>query len=859
MSPAQYAVLWTLYILCVQETETSGVLELQIRSFRNDIGLTANNTCCSGFRQDGLCSSPCRTFFKVCLAHFQSDIGNNPEPKCTFANYTTPVLGKNTMDFTGLSNLPVQSQQNVFTFPVTQFQWPGDFSLIIEAWHDTTQDVPSRKDVQMVLIARLATIRAASSGPEWYNYTETFNNSTKQLVYAYRFVCEKNYYGAKCSDLCRPRDDQFGHYTCSANGSFVCMDGWDGRYCDTAVCLPGCDAANGFCDQPNECKCKLGWQGTYCKECIPYPGCQRGSCERPWQCNCQEGWGGLFCNQDLNFCTHHKPCRNNGICTNTGQGSYTCNCVGSYTGDNCERELDDCKSKPCMNNGVCKDIGNGFQCQCPQGFYGRQCEREAMSCKASPCLYGGTCIEKDETYYCVCPAGLTGRNCEQDINECLSSPCQNDGRCSDQLNGYRCVCQQGFSGSECQINDDDCKYKPCLNNGICIDAVNGYRCQCMAGFVGSLCQDNVNDCEMRPCANGGICTDEINDFSCECKPGFSGKDCSVQVKECKLHPCLNGGTCTDLLGDYSCSCPFGFWGKNCQLSERVVAASNDTLIRNTNTGALPTTDQKITTTNAPIDMLPTPSSSQEKETGLSLTEMLVIVCVGGGIPLIIIIIVVTFFLCRKRSFLNQRHTQDNLENLAREHNYINNMNNKCGDTFSSIPPSASNSSSIKISNEEQQDINKLKAKQFMLSGDCGGSDVAGSTASVMQISKSKQMLDDPMEYPSCSSAVISVGGSKNADIQAYEPPFRRLNVDSLQIDTGTANRGHHPDHSSHVLVKSSGQLRPSGSEQGMKDSPPLKGYSASLASPVTIAPQQQQPPAYLRHLRYDEDYLATEV
>ncbi|KAH9509092.1 hypothetical protein Btru_049004 [Bulinus truncatus] len=805
--PAPNAViLWTLvFLFCLQETLGSGVFELQIRSFTNDIGLTANGTCCSGYRQNGLCTAPCRTYFRVCLSHYQADIGTTSlAPRCTFANFTTPVLGDNTMNFSVLSALPVQnSRQNVLTLPVTEFQWPGDFSLIIEAWHDASQDVPGRSDNQRVLIARLATIRAASSGLAWYNYTETFNNSTKQLVYAYRFYCDKNYYGAKCDVLCRPRDDQFGHFSCGTNGTKVCLDGWGGDYCDTALCLPGCDANNGFCDEPNECKCRLGWQGPYCNKCIPYPGCQRGSCDKPWQCNCQEGWGGLFCNQDLNFCTHHKPCRNNGICTNTGQGSYTCTCAASYSGINCETELDDCKAKPCMNNGVCKDVGNGFQCQCPQGFYGRQCEREALSCKANPCSNYGTCIEKDETYYCVCPPGLTGRNCEVDINECLSSPCQNGGRCIDQMDGYRCVCPNGFIGSECQINEDNCKDKPCQNNGVCIDMVNEFKCQCTAGFVGSLCQDNVDDCEMRPCANGGVCTDLINDFQCECKPGFAGKDCSKQVKECKVNPCLNGGTCTDLFADYSCLCPVGFWGKNCNLSEKLDTV-NDSFIRITNAGMFPNTEKlttttTTTTTNAPlVDLMPTPSSSQDKEDGLSLTEMLIVVCVGGGIPIIIIIIVVTFFLCRKRAFLH-RDTQDNLENLAREHNYINNMNNKCGsgggEVFNSIPPSASNSSSIKISNEEQQDINRIKAKQFMLSGEC---------------------------------SVIS----------------------SNSLETSNSNHLPDPSQNIHVLVKSPGFLSSNSSEQSIKDC-----CNSSLASPGTAT--QQQPP-YLRHMCYDE-YLATEV
>lgn len=56
---------------------------------------------------------------------------------------------------------------------------------------------------------------------------------------------------------------------------------------------------------------------------------------------------------DLNYCTHHKPCKNGATCTNTGQGSYTCSCRPGYTGANCETEVDECSASPCRNGGSC--------------------------------------------------------------------------------------------------------------------------------------------------------------------------------------------------------------------------------------------------------------------------------------------------------------------------------------------------------------------------------------------------------------------------------------------------------------------------------------------------------------------------
>lgn len=52
-----------------------------------------------------------------------------------------------------------------------------------------------------------------------------------QLKLSYRVTCSPHYYGSGCEVLCRPRDDNFGHYTCSASGAIVCKQGWTGDYC----------------------------------------------------------------------------------------------------------------------------------------------------------------------------------------------------------------------------------------------------------------------------------------------------------------------------------------------------------------------------------------------------------------------------------------------------------------------------------------------------------------------------------------------------------------------------------------------------------------------------------------------------
>lgn len=36
--------------------------------------------------------------------------------------------------------------------------------------------------------------------------------------------------------FCRPRDDNFGHYTCDHEGDKVCLPGWNGVNCETGMC-----------------------------------------------------------------------------------------------------------------------------------------------------------------------------------------------------------------------------------------------------------------------------------------------------------------------------------------------------------------------------------------------------------------------------------------------------------------------------------------------------------------------------------------------------------------------------------------------------------------------------------------------
>ncbi|KAM5163712.1 delta-like protein 1 [Mantella aurantiaca] len=533
---ARTALCLFLASALLAQISCSGLFELKLQEFINKKGPMGNMNCCRGGMSgsQGLQQCECKTFFRICLKHYQTSV--SPEPPCTYGSAVTPVLGSNSF-----SVPETISSDPSFTNPIRfafGFTWPGTFSLIIEALHTDSSDDLSTENPER-LISRLATQRHLTVGEEWSQ--DLHSSGRTELKYSYRFVCDEHYYGEGCTDYCRPRDDAFGHFSCGEKGEKVCNPGWKGQYCTEPICLPGCDEQHGFCEKPGECKCRVGWQGRYCDECIRYPGCLHGTCQQPWQCNCQEGWGGLFCNQDLNYCTHHKPCKNGATCTNTGQGSYTCSCRPGYTGSNCEIEINECDANPCRNGGSCTDLENGYSCSCPPGFYGKNCELSAMTCADGPCFNGGRCTDNpDGGYSCLCPVAYSGFNCEKKIDYCSSNPCANGARCEDLGNSYICQCQEGFSGRHCDDNLDDCAAFPCQNGGTCQDGINDYSCTCPPGYTGKNCSMPVSKCEHNPCHNGATCHERNNRYVCECARGYGGLNCQFLLPE---HP--NVGESTD--------------------------------------------------------------------------------------------------------------------------------------------------------------------------------------------------------------------------------------------------------------------------------------------------------------------------
>ncbi|KAL4230157.1 Delta-like protein 4 [Mactra antiquata] len=558
-----------VFVILTRKVMTSGVFELSLLKLNNNRGVTYNGRCCKGPSSYPPCTGECDTFVTVCLMHYVQSLP--PTRLCQYGSYNTSLIGGNNI------LLEEKNKEGTILIPI-DFGWPGRFTAIVESWHTVNGDLKVLDSSQLIIQSFISTTLVPSNV---WSIDTTITPTTEQQV-RYRLVCDVHYFGTGCDVYCRPRDDQFGHFKCSENGTKICDHGWTGTFCDRPFCSEECLRNRGKCDRPFQCRCRLGWTGENCGECQPSRGCLHGHCHRPYQCICKNGWTGLLCDIYTKYCQTREPCFHGGTCVADHVTNYTCLCPPGFGGDNCRNPL--CYDDYCQNGGTCETRDGVRECKCLKKFYGERCEEEILSCEEIHCLNGGKCLVGQYGGYCVCTDKYTGSFCETKIKPCLSQPCQNDAECRNTDSssiGYTCFCQPGFGGINCSIRIDPCAATFCHNGGKCkFDRKKKTPvCACADGYSGEFCEVTSDPCAGVKCLNSGKCKTSLtgNGFLCQCAKGYHGEMCEMEMNPCESSPCQNGGTCKSYISTFICICRTKYSGKLCESEKHITGSTTSTL------------------------------------------------------------------------------------------------------------------------------------------------------------------------------------------------------------------------------------------------------------------------------------------
>ncbi len=85
------------------------------------------------------------------------------------------------------------------------------------------------------------------------------------------------------------------------------------------------------------------------------------------------------------------------------QSTFFCECEDGYTGIFCE-EFDACHHRPCRNNGTCTDVrqggeGRNFTCTCPPGVCLSMCASYLSTCSGLYIFFHFVCVDSISHVY----------------------------------------------------------------------------------------------------------------------------------------------------------------------------------------------------------------------------------------------------------------------------------------------------------------------------------------------------------------------------------------------------------------------------------------------------------------------------
>ncbi|KYB26560.1 Protein serrate-like Protein [Tribolium castaneum] len=126
-----------LLLNLLQCAHGSGFFELQVLEMANPRGELSTGECCGGGARSpimGRCSTPCNTFFRLCLKEYQSNVTSTGS--CSFGNTSSVVLGRDSFTL-------ADPERGKLVLPFT-FRWTRSFTLILQAVDHNNFTLPGR-------------------------------------------------------------------------------------------------------------------------------------------------------------------------------------------------------------------------------------------------------------------------------------------------------------------------------------------------------------------------------------------------------------------------------------------------------------------------------------------------------------------------------------------------------------------------------------------------------------------------------------------------------------------------------------------------------------------------------------------
>ncbi|XP_061925552.1 protein crumbs homolog 1-like [Entelurus aequoreus] len=235
--------------------------------------------------------------------------------------------------------------------------------------------------------------------------------------------------------LQRPQEEQFAQLNVDAAPRYGC---WG-----AGVCAPNPCDHQGACEDLfdlHRCDCPSAWTGPLCQEpsdtCVSNP-CVFGKCSNipgGYKCVCEHGYAGETCEVEVDLC-QNSNCSDGATCLK-GFQDYSCLCPQNLTGQYCNVKLPEMpwyiQMNPlpllpvskcvgtrwnfsCFNGGNCSEPDN--KCLCLPGFTGQWCEKDVDECASDPCMNGGFCINYVNHFECVCDMNYSGIQCQIDVSD----------------------------------------------------------------------------------------------------------------------------------------------------------------------------------------------------------------------------------------------------------------------------------------------------------------------------------------------------------------------------------------------------------------------------------------------------------